>query len=148
MRAAIDEDDPDHRDGPGIGHVRQAFLGLVPPGLVFAGEGFSPFFQQRLPVLVGLVLLVRLGLGGGHPLRLVPVAANSLKAQMLPGRLARGIELQNPKQMCGRLLLQIVLLAPEGQFPLILGPVGRLGAALEILLDPRLLLPGRSGLPG
>ncbi len=74
-------------------------------------------------MLVRLVLL-GFGLGGSHPLRLVPMPAEPLEAHVLPRRLARWIELQDPIQVGSCFLLQIVLLAPEGQFPLVLGAIG------------------------
>src|SRR5262249_1524916 len=98
-------------------------------------QGGTQFFQDRLPVLVRLLLLLFVSLRGGHQLGLDPPPAYFLESEALPGRITGRIDPQYLVQMRGRLSLQAVLLAPDRQLPLIVGPVGRPGSAMEILLD-------------
>ncbi len=103
-------------------------------------EGRSMAFQDRLPVLVGLLLLLRPGPGGGQQLGLDPVPARLLEAQVPPRRLAPRVELDHPLEMCGRLRLQTVLVAPRGQLEMGVRGLGCPGPTLEVLLHQRLVL--------
>jgi hypothetical protein len=89
----------------------------------------------RLVLLVGLLLLRRLQFG------LDPLAARLLEAQPLQGRLAGRIPPQDRVILRDGLILQAVLLAPQGQPPLILGLVGSPDPSVEIFPHQR-LAPG------
>ncbi len=95
-------------------------------------------FQLRLPERVSAVLSLVLGLLGGGELGLDPLAALLLEPQPLPRRLAFGVKRDHPAKMDRGLLLQSVLVAPEGKPPLIIGLVGSASAAVQVLFEDRL----------
>ena len=93
------------------------------------------------------MLSLVLGLLRGRELGLDPLAALLLEAQPLPGRLALGIERDNPAEMHDGLFLQSVLVAPEREPPLVIRLVGRTGPALEVRFQESPAAPGLRG-PG
>ena len=85
---------------------------------------------------IRFVLRQGLGLGRGELLGLAPATRRFLEAEALPCSVSRSVEHQHAIEMGGCLWLQVVLLAPERQFPLILRSVRRLDSLLLVLLGP------------
>ena len=85
-----------------------------------------------------MVLGLEFGFLGGGQLRLDPLAALLLESQPFPGCLTLGVERHNPAKMDRGLLLQSVLVAPEGELPLVVRFVGRAGTAVQVVLQNRL----------
>src|SRR4051812_12628681 len=110
----------------------QGRLGLGAPGLALPGQAVAVLLEDRPPPLVGLLLSLGFGLLGGEQVGLDPAVAGLLVAQLLPGRLAPGVEAGHRAVVRLGLLAQPRVLAPAGELPLIVGPIGRGGPAFEV----------------
>ena len=111
---------------------------------ILAVQAVAIPLQDRLPVLVRKFLMLGLGLLGGELIGLDPVVAVLLVPQLLPGRLAPGIEPHHGVIVGEGLFLESHLIAPLGEFPLGIGFIRRGCPALEVLLQHRPSLRDRS----
>ena len=121
---------------------RQRCLGLGAAGRVLGVQSIAILLHERFPVPGGQPLVLGLGLLEGELVGLHPAVAALLVAQLLPGRLALGIEPDHGVIVGQGLLLEARLIAPLGELPLGIGPVGRRRPLLEILLQAPPALAG------
>jgi hypothetical protein len=141
-----DEDLPEPGHGAGVAHGGQGRLGVL--GRLAALVEMRPeALEHRAPVPVGLLPGPRVGdrsvdLLGGHPP--TPVTP---EAQVAPGRLARRLQPDERRQVRPDLGTEPVPLAPEGQLPMVLGPVRvhRRPTGLVLRQRPGHRLGGRLG---
>ena len=114
------------------------FLGSGSLPLIAGGQLFSQPFELLLPGLAGMALSFEFGFFGGGQFGLDPLAALLLESQPPPGRLSFGVERDSPAKMDRGLFFQSILIAPEGESPLVIRLVGRAGTAVQVLLQNRL----------